>query len=159
MAMITMRCPWNRPWRRSSNSQGAGFAWGLGRLLFSTGLFTRFIGVGASSCGRSIAKASAGSTCMHIRHALANAAVPSLRRWSRPERNCPLGTAVVRCCPLLHASDMPQGRLWVMSHLTAVPHRAFWTRRPPANKAVCIFPTGSRTGLSRAPRGSLVSTP
>jgi hypothetical protein len=33
----------------------------------------------------------------------------------------PLGTAVVPCCPLLHAPDMPQGRLWVMSTLTPVP--------------------------------------
>src|SRR5215204_7056122 len=39
---------------------------------------------------------------------LAKAAVPSLRGWSRPEHNCPLGTAVVPCCPLLHAPDMPQ---------------------------------------------------
>ena len=43
------------------------------------------------------------------RHALANAAARSLRRWSRPEHNCPLGTAVVPCCPLLHAPDRPQG--------------------------------------------------
>src|SRR5215213_2912355 len=26
-----------------------------------------------------------------------------------PEHNCPLGTAVVPCCPLLHASNMPKG--------------------------------------------------
>jgi hypothetical protein len=39
-----------------------------------------------------------------------NAAAPSLCRWSRLEHNCPLGTAVVPCCPLLHAPDMPQGR-------------------------------------------------
>src|SRR5215218_5671547 len=56
MGMITMRCQWNRPWRHSSSSQCTGFGWGLGRLLLSTGLFTRFIGVGASLFGRSIAK-------------------------------------------------------------------------------------------------------
>ena len=44
--------PMGSPWRHSSNSQSIGFAWGLGRLLLSTGLFTRFIGVGASSLGR-----------------------------------------------------------------------------------------------------------
>ena len=54
----------------------------------------------------------------HIRHALANAAAASLRRWSRPEYGCPLGTAVVPCCLLLHASEVPQGVLWGMSHLT-----------------------------------------
>jgi hypothetical protein len=37
MATITMRCRWNRPWRHSSNSQRIGFAWVLGRLLFSMG--------------------------------------------------------------------------------------------------------------------------
>src|SRR4029450_2399032 len=60
----------------------------------------------------------------HTRHALANAAAPSLRSWSRPAHNCPLGTAVVPCCPLLHAPDMPQGRLWLMSHLSALPNGA-----------------------------------
>jgi hypothetical protein len=52
-----------------------------------------------------------GPLACHIRHALANAAAPRLCRWSRPEHNCPLGTAVVPSCPLLHAPDMPQGRL------------------------------------------------
>jgi hypothetical protein len=32
-----------------------------------------------------------------------------LRRWSKPEHNCPLRTAVVPCCPLLRAPGMPQG--------------------------------------------------
>ena len=55
----------------------------------------------------------------------------SVRRWSRPEHNCPLGTAVVPCCPLLRAPDMPQGRLWVMSHLSAVPLGAHPSRNQP----------------------------
>jgi hypothetical protein len=56
--------PWNRPWRHSSNSLCRGFALGLGRSHRLTGSFTRFIGVGASSSGKSIARAPNGNTCM-----------------------------------------------------------------------------------------------
>jgi len=42
------------------------------------------------------------------RHALTDAAAPERSRWLRPDHDCPLGTAVVPWCPLLHAPDMPQ---------------------------------------------------
>src|SRR5829696_1699454 len=38
---------------------------------------------------------------------LAKAAVPSLRGWSRPEHNCPLGTAVVPWCPCFMPQTCP----------------------------------------------------
>jgi hypothetical protein len=104
MATITTRCRWNRPWRHSSNSQSPGFAWGLGRLLLSMGLFTRFIGVGASSFGRSIAKAPNGRALIRyvfraapLRRSVAGAQVSGSLTVTVVDRWIPLVSAHLAC--------------------------------------------------------------
>src|SRR4029453_5570562 len=86
--------------------------------------------------------------------ALANAAAPALRRWSRPEHNCPLGTAVVPCCPLLHAPDMLQGCLWAMNHFSPCPRRRpRWGREGhPATPGPAIEPLGLTAAAGTSPR-------